>query len=70
MTNCLFAHGLPALSVELKVRCHASVVAAEEMVVRAWLDDDSHRLYRLRAELRQGCAVKASATGKFMMRNE
>lgn len=70
MTNCLFARGLPALTVELKVRYHSSVAAADEVSVRAWLEDDSHVLYQLRAELMQGDAVKAHATGKFMMRHE
>jgi hypothetical protein len=30
------------------------------------LKNDSHGLFQLRAELRQGGTVKASATGKFM----
>jgi acyl-coenzyme A thioesterase PaaI-like protein len=70
MTNCLFARGLPGLTAELKVRYHASVVAAEEMFLRAWLEDDSHGLYQLRAELTQSGTVRASATGKFMMCHE
>ena len=70
MTNCLFAHGCPALTVELRVRYHASVMASEQVLVRAWLEEDAHGLYQLRAELTQGTAVKASATGKFMMKHE
>jgi acyl-coenzyme A thioesterase PaaI-like protein len=70
MTNCLFARGLPALTVELKVRYHASVLAAEEVSIRAWLEDDSHGLYQLRSELRQNGTVKVSASAKFMMRHE
>lgn len=66
MANCMFARGLAGLTVELKVRYHASVVAAETVSIRAWLEDDSHGLYQLRAELVQGGAVKAGATGKFM----
>jgi acyl-coenzyme A thioesterase PaaI-like protein len=66
MTNCLFALGQRALTVELKVCYHAGVAAAEETLLRAWLEDDSHGLFQLRAELRQGGTVKASATGKFM----
>jgi acyl-coenzyme A thioesterase PaaI-like protein len=65
MTNCLFALGHRALTVELKVCYHAGVAAAEETLLRAWLEDDSHGLFQLRAELRQGGTVKASATGKF-----
>jgi len=70
MTNCLFALGHRALTVELRVRYHAGVAAAEETLLRAWLEDDSHGLYQLRAELAQGGTVKASAAGKFMMRHE
>jgi acyl-coenzyme A thioesterase PaaI-like protein len=54
MTHCLFARRLPALTVELKVRYHESVQGAEVVFVRAWLEDDSHGLYPLRSELRQG----------------
>ena len=70
MTNALLARGLPALTVELKVRYHASVTAAEEVSVRAWLVADSHDLYQLRSELTQDGEVRASATGKFLLRPE
>ena len=68
MTNCLFARGLPALTVELNVRYHTGVAAAEIVTVRAWLESESHGLYQLQAELTQGGTVKASATAKFMER--
>lgn len=68
MTNCLFAQNRPAFTVELKVRYHASVRVTEEVQLRAWLDDESHGLYQLRAQLTQDGAVKASASGKFMMK--
>ena len=70
MTNCLFAHGIRGLTAELKVRYHESVAASEEVFLQAWLDDDAHELFQLRAELKQGGAVKASATGKFMKQHE
>ena len=66
MTNCLFAHKHRALTVELKVRYHAAIASAEEVSLRAWLEDDSNGLFQLRAELAQGGTVKANATGKFM----
>jgi acyl-coenzyme A thioesterase PaaI-like protein len=66
MTNCLFARGIRGLTAELKVRYHERVVASEEVWLRAWLEDDTHELFQLSAELKQGGAVKASATGKFM----
>lgn len=68
MTNCLFARGIAGLTVDLRVRYHAGVVAAEAATVHAWLEDRSHGLYQLRAELTQRSAVKASATGKFLTR--
>lgn len=70
MTNCLFARGIRGLTAELKVRYHESVAASEEVFLQAWLEDDAHGLYQLRAELKQGGAVKASATGKFMKQHE
>jgi acyl-coenzyme A thioesterase PaaI-like protein len=70
MTNCLFAFGHRALTVELKVRYHAGVAAAEESLLRAWLEDSTRELFQLRAELSQDGAVKASATGKFMLSHE
>ncbi len=70
MTNCLFARGRHGMTVELKVRHHAGVEAAEESQLRAWLENESHGLYQLRAELNQRGLVKASATGKFILRHE
>ena len=70
MTNCLFARGIRGLTAELKVRYHESVAASEEVLLQAWLDDDAHGLYQLRANLTQGGAVKDSATGKFMKQHE
>jgi acyl-coenzyme A thioesterase PaaI-like protein len=66
MTNCLFANNYRALTVELNVRYHAGIASAEEVSLRAWLEDNSSGIFHLRAELRQGGTVKASATGKFM----
>ena len=66
MTNCLFARGIRGLTVELNVRYHAGVVAAEESLLRAWVEDDTSGLFQLRAELRQSSTLKASASGKFM----
>lgn len=66
MTNCLFARGIRGFTVELRVRYHVGVAAAEEARLRAWLEDETHGLFQLRAELTQSGSVKASATGKFM----
>lgn len=70
MTHCLFLQGHRGLTVELQIRYHAGVNAAEEATLRAWLKDSSHGLFQLGAELTQGQAVKVSASGKFMIRHE
>jgi acyl-coenzyme A thioesterase PaaI-like protein len=66
MTNCLFAHHQRALTAELKVRYHMEVKAAEEVILRAWLEDCCHGLFRMQAELIQGGRVKASASARFI----
>jgi acyl-coenzyme A thioesterase PaaI-like protein len=70
MTNCLFTHGIHGLTVELNIRYHAGVSAAERTSLRAWMTDSSHGLFQLQAELAQGGVVKASAAGKFMLSHE
>jgi acyl-coenzyme A thioesterase PaaI-like protein len=70
MTHCLFAQGRQGLTVELTVRYHGGVAAGEPVFVRAWLEEESHGLCRLRAELRQTGAIKTSAVGKFLLQRE
>jgi acyl-coenzyme A thioesterase PaaI-like protein len=66
MTNCLFAHGLTALTVELNVRYRAAVASCGECTISASLEESKHGLSRLSAQLVQNGQVKALATGKFM----
>ncbi len=66
MTNCLFAHGLLAVTAELKVRYHGPVLIGCEMAVRAWIEERHAPLYLMRAELNQNGRVKATASGKFV----
>ena len=70
MTNCLFAHGLAAVTAELKVRYHKPVAIGCEMIVRAWMEKPYPPLYFMQAELKQEGCVKAVASAKFMERNE
>lgn len=70
MTNCLFAHGITALTAELRVRFRSPVHVSEELVVRARLESSGHELFELRAEITQGGEVKARAHGKFMQSHE
>jgi acyl-coenzyme A thioesterase PaaI-like protein len=66
MTNCLFAHGIEALTAELKVRYREPVDVHGQIAVRASLDESHGRLHLLRAELRQAGRIKATALGKFV----
>lgn len=70
MTNCLFACGHVAMTGELKVRYREPVVIGEEMLIRAWIAQSASPLYVLEAELKQGDCVKATASAKFVERNE
>lgn len=66
MTNCLFAHGIEALTAELNVRYRQPVSATARIFVRGWLMESHGRLHLLGAELRQDDQVKVTALGKFM----
>ena len=66
MTNCLFAHGIRALTGDLHMRYRFPVQVAEELTVRAWVESSWSELFHLEAELTQGNAIKARAQGKFM----
>ncbi len=66
MTNCLFAHGIEALTAELTVRYREPVAVPGEIVTHAMLTESHGRLYLLRADLRQQGRVKATAIGKFV----
>ena len=65
MTNCLFAHGHVAVTVELAVRYRHPVMTDRRATVRAWICESSHRLHRMRAELAQDGRVLVIATAKF-----
>ena len=68
MTNCLFARGCVAVTMDLNVRYLKPVVIGEEMVIRARVTSATPGLYLLEAELRQAGCLKAAATAKFMER--
>jgi uncharacterized protein (TIGR00369 family) len=70
MTNCLFAHGLVAVTAELKVRYRHPVKADKPVVIRAWTQKSLPPLHLLQAELQQNGRIKATATAKFMERQE
>lgn len=68
MTNCLFAHGQCGVTAELQVRYRHPVAIDEECRLRAWIERSSPPLYLLRAELRQGDSLRATAHAKFMVK--
>ena len=66
MTNCLFAHGIPAVTAELKVRFRHPLKLAKPAQIRAWVDRSSQPLYLMKAEIFQEEQKRVTATGKFM----
>ena len=66
MTNCLFAHGVSAVTAELNVRFRQPVVTGKVAMVRAWIERSTTRLYVVQAEIVQDRQSKAIAFGKFM----
>lgn len=68
MTNCLFAHGLAAVTAELKVRFRHPVVTKRPARVRAWIAKTFHPLHEMAAELVQEEQVMATARAKFVER--
>ena len=68
MTNCLFAHGIEAVTAELTVRFLRPVRTELFAEVTARLIKTSRRLYVLAAELIQEDGTVARAQGKFLRR--
>jgi uncharacterized protein (TIGR00369 family) len=65
MTNCLFAHGIVAVTAELTIRYLQPVRIGDEATVRAWVVKSSTRLQIVAGELLQGGEVRAKAQAKF-----
>ena len=66
MTNCLFAQGLAAMTVDMQVRFHRPVVVSQPAMVRAWLTSKRAPIHRLAAELCQAGQIMATATARFV----
>lgn len=69
MTNCLFALGHVAVTADLHVRFRHPVYTGQKAVVRAMLTRDASPLFVLEAQVMQAGQVKATAVGKFMLKN-
>ena len=70
MTNCLFLHGVTALTAELKVRYREPVTIGPEVSLCARIEQKHPPLYLMTAELIQEGRVRATASAKFMERHE
>jgi len=66
MTNCLFAHGIAAVTAELNVRFRHPMVLGTPLTVTARITRRAEPLFLVEAELTQAGQLKAKATGKFM----
>jgi uncharacterized protein (TIGR00369 family) len=65
MTNCLFAHGIAAVTAELNVQFRHPIELGLPLTVTAKMGRHSGSLFLLKAELTQSGQLKARATGKF-----
>ena len=66
MTNCLFAHGLVAVTAEMTVRFRHPIAIREPLLVRASITRSQSPLHIVEAKIIQAGQVKAKAQGKFM----
>lgn len=68
MTNCLFAHGIVAMTGEMTVRFRHPVQVGAPVTVRARIARSQRPLHVVEAELIQDGRVHAKGVGKFMER--
>jgi len=66
MTNCLFAHGITAVTAELRIRYHAPVPTGRPAAVRAWIERSAHGCHVLAAELRRDGLVAVRGEARFL----
>ena len=66
MVNCLFTHGIVAMTAELVVRFRHPATLDQPVQVRAWERSNRPPLYEMSATLMQGPLLVARATAKFM----
>ena len=66
MTNCLFAHGHVAVTVELNVRFRNSVATGRAATIKAWIESSQPPLHVLAGEIEQDGQLVATAKGKFL----
>lgn len=67
MTNCLFLHGVVAVTAELVVRFRHPVLLGKPAQLRAWITENDPPVFRLQAQLVQDGIIKASGRAAFML---
>ena len=65
MTNCIFAQGHTAVTVEMNIRFRHPVSIEEPVTVIARVANRSYPLYYMESELLQNGEVKATGKAKF-----
>lgn len=66
MTNCLFAHGVVAVTGDLTIRYRLPVSVDEPFVVRAQREKGRSPLHHLTAELEQAGTVRVVSRARFV----
>ena len=66
MTNCLFAHGIVAVTGELTVRILCPISTGSTVKIEASLERSLSPVYHLAAKLFQGETMVAKASGTFV----
>lgn len=66
MTNCLFAHGIAAVTAELAVRFRHPIATGSPLTVVGRISRSSPPLYVLDAEITQDATIMAIGKGRFM----
>ena len=70
MTNCLFAKGITAVTVELTIKFRKPVYINKEAQVTASIKNNHDPIYLLEAEITQDNILKATAKAKFFHRDK
>lgn len=66
MTHCLFHHGRPGLTADLRIRYLQPVPCSAVLDIQAWVTQAHTRLLALTAELRVDSRLMAKADAKFI----
>ena len=66
MTCSLMAQGVFGATGDFNIRYRHSVEVGPSVIIRSWVNQHSHRLYYLRAEIRQGNTLCTQTSARFM----